>query len=590
MYKETFTFNEEHITHTTFFTDSRKFGFVDAHSVPGVTLSEKALYAGGWNCSQLDSQKYSEKFKTLKSSVSIIEHRSVLIFKLLVPENGSYEITLKTINESNSTIENMTVFCERRTLVERNISILPDQTYTKTFFAYVLPYIPAMTDVTYTEKAIYISITGLNAAISEISIEQKSVPTIFVAGDSTLTDQNALYPYYPFGSCAGWAQMLPSQIQNVSICNQAHSGMTTTCFRDDGHWNIIKDNIKEGDVVLLQFGHNDQKRRNLSAFGGYYNNLIWYCHEIKKRHAIPVIISPISRLPLIHDNEYYSLLSEYAAACQKVAEQECVPFIDLHSLTFHAWCNLSEDNSHFFMPSDITHTNEYGATLISNLFISEIKKQNIHPLVNWITPYVSKEFLPDFDTEKIPQEPANNFLNNLKIPYKDIDGIDEYDDMIKALQNGLLDPCVMYLHPKDYMPRAQFLMIYLKALRLPGTRPYSNKFKDIKFDEWDSAFVQTCIDYNLIDDATTTNFMFRPDDSLTYEEYASFLMRGMKKGICTLNDSFEQTKSLNLIPSECNPKSYITRAKCYQGLVRLMSYIDTSSLALPAGTEIHPVR
>ena len=72
----------------------------------------------------------------------------------------------------------------------------------------------------------------------------------------------------------------------LAVCNQAHGGMTTNCFRDDGHWDIVCRNIRPGDIFMMEFGHNDQKRRNLRPFGQYAANLRWYIHEIRKTGGI----------------------------------------------------------------------------------------------------------------------------------------------------------------------------------------------------------------------------------------------------------------------------------------------------------------
>lgn len=133
----------------------------------------------------------------------------------------------------------MMLFSGRRNFVERDIQLNPFESYSKSFFAFAAPYIPALTSIPCTEKAIYISITGKHALISELTIEKQDAPIIYIVGDSTLTDQNALFPYYPYGSCAGWAQVMTQYFDSVAICNQAHSGMTTNCFRDDRHWDII---------------------------------------------------------------------------------------------------------------------------------------------------------------------------------------------------------------------------------------------------------------------------------------------------------------------------------------------------------------
>ena len=590
MYKNTFLFGSK-ITAKDFFTPEKGYGFIDPHKIPGKTMSEQSIFSGGWNLMDCENTKWDNVITTGNTGVTLTKDKFVMIFKVLVPNDGSYQITLKSHSDDKS-ITNMTIFSGRRNLVERNISIKKGECYTKTFFTYVAPYIPAMTSIPSDEKAVYISLTGENATFSEITIEEKAAPTVFIAGDSTLTDQNASYPYYPIKSCAGWAQNLLSYFESVAVCNQAHSGMTTNCFRDDGHWDIVRKHIKPGDIVILQFGHNDQKRRNLRPFGGYLDNLRWYCREIKELGATPIIVSPISRIPMKDKNSFYSLLSDYAHACKKAAKECQVPFVDLHTLTFHYLCRYHEVASDYFMPGDITHTNDYGAELIAAFFVSELLRQDIQPLSSWLVHIERNAFLPE--NKEFPQQNKASAIPQIEIPYLDIAGIPEYEDMKQALQKGILDPCVMYLHPTASMPRAQFLMVFLKALRIAGTRPYTGFYCDLSYDEWDSSFAQTCINENLIDEKTTPNHYFRPDDDLTFAEYASFLIRGLEKEqdrrkMIALNDCFQKAKALKLIPCDCMENDAITRATCYQGLVRLMELLDTSSKALPSDAELHPV-
>lgn len=590
MYKKEFQFGSK-ITSHDYFSFEKGYGFIHPEHLNGNTLSEQALYAGGWNLQDDYKTDYEIAMATNATGVSLIKPDFVAIFKISVPDYGSYHVTLKS-TASENVINNMTIWAGRRNLVARNVCIEKGKTYTKQFFSYVSPYIPAMTSKPCTEKAIYISITGKNATLSELIIEQKETLSVFVAGDSTLTDQNALSPFFAGRSCTGWAQNLLSFYENVAICNQAHSGMTTNCFRDDGHWNILKEQIKPSDIVILQFGHNDQKRRNLRPFEGYLNNLRWYCSEIKALKATPIIVSPISRIPIKEEDSYYSLLEDYALACKKAAKECEVPFIDLHSITFHFWCEHHHISSDYFMPGDITHTNDYGAELIVKFFVSELLRQNIQPLSNLLINLDKTVIQPQ--AECIPAMRSSSCMPQIEIPYLDISDVPEYEDLKSALHKGLLDPCVMYLHPNSSMPRAQFLMVYLKALRLAGTRPYIGYFCDISHDEWDAGYVQTCINENLIDLGTAQNHYFRPNDNLTFSEYASFLVRSLEnekslRSQLSLTVCFQKAKALHLIPIDCNANDAITRASCYQGLVKLMDLLDTALLALPSDAEIHPV-
>jgi hypothetical protein len=139
-------------------------------------------------------------------------------------------------------------------------------------------------------------------------------------------------------------------------------------------------------------------------------------------------------------------------------------------------------------------------------------------------------------------------------------------------------------------------MVYFKALRISGKRPYLGKFCDLSRYEWDSSYVQACIDENLIDLTTVKNGYFRPDDALTNGEFASFAVRGLYMGTRHVNDRdismelcYKRALELGLVGKGDLPDETITRAECYSSLVRLMELLDNDASSLPADVEIHPV-
>ena len=86
----------------------------------------------------------------------------------------------------------------------------------------------------------------------------------------------------PGGCYSSWGQCLAYFIgESTAIDNQAHSGLTTETFRNEGHYDIVKKNIRPGDFCLFQFGHNDQKLAHLQAQTGYKENLMNYVNEIR---------------------------------------------------------------------------------------------------------------------------------------------------------------------------------------------------------------------------------------------------------------------------------------------------------------------
>lgn len=87
--------------------------------------------------------------------------------------------------------------------------------------------------------------------ISALTVEEVNGPTVYMAGDSTVTDQPGDYPYYP-GTCyCGWGQMLPAYFDTrVAVSNHSHSGLTTDSFRKEGHYAVISQYSKPGDYVF----------------------------------------------------------------------------------------------------------------------------------------------------------------------------------------------------------------------------------------------------------------------------------------------------------------------------------------------------
>ncbi len=572
-----------------------------------MTDAEAALKNGGWNYRKF------EKITDQKKGGEDRE-RNVTVFRLEVPEFGTYEVTV-TIKAGEGE-RKLTLFAGRRNLIDTDIILKSGETYRKTFYQAVTPYIPALSPRRCNDKFVFVSLAGVDSnelgkqGSPEISINvaRKDVPVIWIAGDSTLTDQNAGIPYYPYGSCAGWAQILSRYVDKAAVCNLAHSGMTTNCFRDDGHYAISLEFMKKGDFFIIQFGHNDQKRRNLGARGGYAQNLRRYASEVRLRGVTPIICSPISRVPLKLSKAeaqelsmplYYSLLQEYADAAKEVAVEQKILFADLHEETMRKWIELSDNAKDYFIKGDITHTNEYGALMIADMFVRQVGGEL--PLIkNTILPVPA----PCQDTKDIPKELPLKSPFEIEPPYLDIEGIPEYDGLRRAFKYGLLDPCVMYLHPYDAMPKGQLLMVMFNAFRMSGVRPYKKKYKDIKVDEWISGYVQALIDAGYIDDKDEDNSLFRPDDPITYGELAKFIIkryeeiqRGTFKDAETARfdeDYVNEARELGIIKKEnvkaldiANRADVYTILADYMDIAREKSGVKNDNL--PKDAEVHPV-
>ncbi|MFR9251061.1 MAG: GDSL-type esterase/lipase family protein [Alistipes shahii] len=96
----------------------------------------------------------------------------------------------------------------------------------------------------------------------------------------------------------GWGQLFqPLFDGSVTIRNHAVNGRSTKSFRDEGRWQRVCDELRPGDYVFIQFGHNDQKRFGPLRLSGTV------CREpapaARTRRArggaVPVLLTPVVR-------------------------------------------------------------------------------------------------------------------------------------------------------------------------------------------------------------------------------------------------------------------------------------------------------
>ncbi|QJR82813.1 rhamnogalacturonan acetylesterase [Alteromonas pelagimontana] len=221
--------------------------------------------------------------------------------------------------------------------------------------------------------------------------------TLHLVGDSTMANKpNLAYPE------RGWGHLLPHFVSpELEIRNYATNGRSTRSFIDEGRWSSVLSEIKEGDYVLIQFGHNDQKKedpvRYASPDKDYPAFLKRYIEEARTKGATPMLASSICRRHFSSDGKLERTLLEYAAAAKKVAKAEDVAFFPLNEKTCALLAETGDEESQKFflqVPPDLytrypegkidnTHLNVIGASKVAQLFVRELKAQN-HPLANYV--------------------------------------------------------------------------------------------------------------------------------------------------------------------------------------------------------------
>jgi len=168
---------------------------------------------------------------------------------------------------------------------------------------------------------------------SASALAQSSAVTIFLAGDSTMAPK--LAEKRPE---TGWGEMLGQHFkaENVLIENRAMNGRSTKTFISEGRWQKIVDDLKKGDFVFVQFGHNDQSKDKGERYTppeDYKKNLIRFVDEVRAKGGHPVLLTPVMRRRFDKEGKFYDTHGEYPGIVRTVAHEYKVPLIDMHKLS-----------------------------------------------------------------------------------------------------------------------------------------------------------------------------------------------------------------------------------------------------------------
>ncbi|CAM3404352.1 rhamnogalacturonan acetylesterase [Flavobacterium chungbukense] len=226
----------------------------------------------------------------------------------------------------------------------------------------------------------------LTLLITTVSFAQRT--SVYCIGDSTMANKKdpEKNPEH------GWAQVLqPFFNDNVLIINKAVNGRSTKSFINEKRWDSIYKQLKKGDYVFIEFGHNDQKIEDPSRYTNphtaYRYNLIKFVKESREKGAIPILLTSISRRNFNEKGVLVPTHGDYPLETRLVAKEYNVPFIDLEYYTelleqsygpeksklLHLHYKAGENAYYDKEKADDTHLSLLGATTIAQIVVDQIK-------------------------------------------------------------------------------------------------------------------------------------------------------------------------------------------------------------------------
>ncbi|MGC4074293.1 MAG: GDSL-type esterase/lipase family protein [Nibricoccus sp.] len=233
-----------------------------------------------------------------------------------------------------------------------------------------------------------------------------ALPTLWVAGDSTAANGSPV--------ATGWGKPLPVffDATKINVANRARGGRSSKTFVTEGLWDQIVKELKKGDVVLIQFGHNDGgdvfkgkaraslpglgeetqegtlpdgKVETAHTFGWYMRKMI---ADVKGKGATPILLSLTIRQRW-QDGKVERANGKYSQWTADLAKSEGTAFIDLSTMIADRYDVLGEEKVKAFFPKDYVHTGPEGAELTASLVVAGLKGLPTSPF-GALKPYSEK--------------------------------------------------------------------------------------------------------------------------------------------------------------------------------------------------------
>jgi rhamnogalacturonan acetylesterase len=250
---------------------------------------------------------------------------------------------------------------------------------------------------------VWLGCLAFSANGQTVSRSKKTLPTLFIIGDSTVNNSGEGFQ--------GWGNVIGDLFDQtkITIANRARGGRSSRTFFTEGLWEQVLNELKPGDVVLMQFGHNDGgpidkekfrgsirgtgeetqditgangKPETIHTFGWYMRKFI---ADAKTKGAVPVVLSPVPR-NVWKDGRVERATENYGKWARETAEGQKVLFIDLNEITARKYEKNGAEKvgAEYFTTKDHTHTSPAGARLNAESVVEGLRGAKKNPLKKYL--------------------------------------------------------------------------------------------------------------------------------------------------------------------------------------------------------------
>jgi lysophospholipase L1-like esterase len=365
-------------------TSSYKFYFGSGNAPAGYTkITPDMAYNDQRGYGFDGGTKVTMMPKDKSGTDGVVTNDKQFYFSTALPE-GNYKVTVTLGNPGTAT--NTSVKAELRRLMLENIATQAGEYTTQTFivntrtpqYAGGVVNLKApresMQEAWDWDKGLTLEFNGDHPSVAALSIEKVDVPTVYIVGDSTSCDQMT----EPFNS---WGQSITRFFKpDIAVSNHGESGETAADSLGRHRFDKVWSQMKPGDYLLVQFGHNDMKAPG--TVEGYRAALQKIIDGTKKAGGTLVIITPMNR-HTFSGNTVTNSLGAYPYTAYKVAADNNVPWIELNAMSKSLYESFGPDGSEVLFAQtsatahDGTHHSDFGSYELAKCIILGIQQDKL---------------------------------------------------------------------------------------------------------------------------------------------------------------------------------------------------------------------
>jgi lysophospholipase L1-like esterase len=250
--------------------------------------------------------------------------------------------------------------------------------------------------------SVLIVVTALTSFAGAQTKPADGKPTLFLVGDSTVKNGTK--------DQQGWGTSIDKYFDTskINVVNRAIGGRSSRSFQTEGRWDKVLEELKPGDFLLIQFGHNDGsnpkndpknrgsirgtgeetvevdnngKKEVVHSYGWYMRK---YAADAKAKGATPIILSLVPRNDW-KDGKVLRADKSYGKWARESAEAEKVAFLDLNDIVARRYEQLGEAKVKEFFPHEHTHTSPAGADVNAQCVIAGLQALPDSPFAQYLS-------------------------------------------------------------------------------------------------------------------------------------------------------------------------------------------------------------